>query len=91
MAINWLGNTFAKRGKFMPDYDYEDDNIDGVGFARPGENSSLRRATKDNPRRHPCPTCKRPNMLTDIDKARHYQCDSCADRAESGCDYDYDY
>lgn len=49
-------------------------------FARPG--SALRRATRSNPRTLPCPTCKRPNMLTPADQARGYQCDACADREE---------
>jgi len=51
-------------------------------FQNPG--SALRKATKGNPRIYPCPTCKRPNKLTAQDKARGYQCDACADRAE-GC------
>ena len=56
--------------------------IDGVGFADPGGRSALRAATKHNPRTLPCPTCGEPNRLTPIDKARGYQCDQCADRAE---------
>lgn len=43
-----------------------------------------------NPRCHPCPTCGTPNALTPEDVAAHYQCDSCADRAEGtyvGADY----
>ena len=46
--------------------------------------SALRRATKNNPRTLPCPTCKEPNRLTPKDKALGYQCDSCADRDEWG-------
>lgn len=53
-------------------------------FARPGSNSALRAATNKNPRNLPCPNCGEPNRLTAADKARGYQCDSCADRAE-GC------
>jgi len=49
-------------------------------FERPG--SALRRASKSNPRRHPCPTCGTPNCLTDKDKAKGYQCDRCADGEE---------
>lgn len=64
--------------------DEEDELIDGVGFAQEG--SALRAATPDNPRIYPCPTCKTPNVLTRIDVQRHYQCDSCADRAERGYD-----
>jgi len=64
--------------------DYDDYLIDGVGFADPGGVSALRAATPSNPRNLPCPTCKAPNRLTPADKARGYQCDSCADRAERG-------
>ena len=64
--------------------DYDDDLIDGVGFADPGGNSALRAETPDNPRNLPCPTCGRENMLTPIDVAHHYQCDYCADQAERG-------
>lgn len=68
------------------DYDlYDEDRdylVDGVGFAGPG--AALRRATADNPRIHPCPTCGRPNALTPLDVANHYQCDACADRDERG-------
>jgi len=79
--------------KIMPrhwdddDY-YEDDYlIDGVGFA--SEGSALRAATPDNPRNLPCPTCGWPNRLTPLDKARGYQCDSCADAQERGMDINY--
>jgi hypothetical protein len=58
--------------------------IDGVGFADPGGRSSLRAATRDNPRDRPCPTCGRQNVLTRIDEQRGYQCDYCADQAEMG-------
>lgn len=64
----------------MPGYD--DDNGRDEGFADPGGRSALRRANKRNPRNLPCPTCKRPNRLTPADRARGYQCDSCADRDE---------
>ena len=33
-------------------------------------------------KRHPCPTCKRPNALTDSELRQGYQCDACARRAE---------
>lgn len=65
-------------------YPGDDDPIDGVGFANPG--SALRAATRGNPRNLPCPTCKAKNRLTPLDRARGYQCDSCADRAEAGFD-----
>ncbi len=64
-----------------PDF-YEDDLIDGVGFADPGGSSALRAATPDNPRDQLCPTCGAEDVLTRLDVARHYQCDRCADRAE---------
>ncbi len=67
------------------DRDYGDDDsylIDGVGFADPGGHSSLRAATKDNPRDCDCPTCGAENVLTRIDRQRGYQCDRCADKAE---------
>ena len=51
-------------------------------FADPGGRSALRRATKDNPRNRPCPTCGEPDCLTPRDVQLGYQCDSCADRAE---------
>ncbi len=63
--------------------------IDGVGFADPGGRSALRAATRDNPRDQPCPTCKAENVLTRIDRQRHYQCDRCADRAEGRMGSDY--
>lgn len=67
--------------------DMEDRLIDGVGFADPGGRSALRAATRQNPRNLPCPTCHQPNRLTRIDKARGYQCDECADKAEGGLQY----
>ena len=63
-------------------YDDEDSLIDGVGFADPGGRSALRAATRNNPRNLPCPNCGEPNRLTRLDRARGYQCDECADRAE---------
>lgn len=53
-------------------------------FQDPGGNSSLRRATRSNPRSLPCPTCKQPNRLTPADARQGYQCNECADAAE-GC------
>lgn len=66
--------------------DYDDDLIDGVGFANLGSGSALRAATKRNPRNLPCPTCHRENVLTPADRAQGYQCDGCADAAERGQD-----
>lgn len=65
--------------------DEYDDNENRVDFARPG--SALHAASRDNPRNLPCPICGKPNRLTPKDKALHYQCDECANRAESGTDY----
>lgn len=64
--------------------DYGDD--DHIDFAEPGGRSALRAATKSDPRNQPCPTCERGNRLTMQDVRLGYQCDSCADRAERGCD-----
>lgn len=62
--------------------DFDDEPIDGVGFAREG--SALRAATGRNPRNLPCPTCGAENVLTPLDVQRGYQCDRCADAAEGG-------
>lgn len=51
-------------------------------FADPGGNSALRAESRSNPRNLPCPSCGEPNRLTPEDKARGYQCDTCADAAE---------
>lgn len=66
--------------------EWEDDQyeIDGVGFADPGGNSALRAATPDNPRDQPCPNCGCAGRLTRIDVLRRYQCDACADAQERG-------
>jgi endogenous inhibitor of DNA gyrase (YacG/DUF329 family) len=43
-----------------------------------------------NPRKHACPTCGEPGVLTDDDVQARYCCDVCADRAEGiyrGADY----
>lgn len=53
-------------------------------FADPGGNSALRRASADNPRNLPCPTCGEENVLTPADRERGYQCDRCADELERG-------
>lgn len=65
-----------------------DDDEDRSMFADPGGKSALRRATKNNPRNLPCPTCKQPNKLTPADKRAGYQCDECADKAEGGGSYE---
>jgi len=33
--------------------------------------------------KHACPTCKRPEVLTDFEKARGYQCSACTARDEA--------
>ena len=53
-------------------------------FADPGGRSALRVANRSNPRNLPCPTCEQPNRLTPADRAKGYQCDTCADMAEGG-------
>lgn len=71
----------------MPRYadDYDDYyNNDREEFMDPGGRSALRAAGPRNPRNLPCPTCGEPNRLTPQDRARGYQCDNCADRAEGG-------
>ena len=70
-------------------YEYDDmcDEEDYSDFADPGGNSALRAASPSNPRNLPCPTCGGENRLTPKDVSLGYQCNSCADRAERGCDY----
>ena len=73
----------------MPRYfddDYDPDDYRNSEFADPGGKSALRAATRTNPRNLPCPNCGAKNRLTPADRARGYQCDACADRAERGCD-----
>lgn len=65
-------------------YDYEEWLELCDEFQDPGGHSALRRATKNNPRNLPCPTCERPNMLTPKDRSLGYQCDICADQLERG-------
>ena len=60
-----------------------DDDEDSI-FEDPGGNSALRKATRNNPRNCPCPTCGEPDMLTPADVRLGYQCDRCADRLERG-------
>lgn len=61
----------------------EDEEYEGREmFAEPGGRSALRAASARNPRCLPCPTCGEPDRLTPADRARSYQCNSCADAAE---------
>jgi hypothetical protein len=53
---------------------------DDMDFADPGGRSALRAGK----RIYPCPTCGGKNRLSKKDKQLGYQCDSCADLAESG-------
>lgn len=64
----------------MYDEDEWDDRVEM--FADPGGRSALRRASRDNPRNRPCPTCGAENRLTPADEQLGYQCDVCADAAE---------
>lgn len=63
-------------------FDCDDDYR--IEFADPGGRSALRAAGKGNRRNLPCPSCKKPNLLTPADRALGYQCDRCADRDERG-------
>lgn len=71
------------------DYDGYEDHNDRCDFADPGGNSSLRAATRSNPRNLPCGTCGTPNRLTPADIHRGYCCDRCADAMENGGEIDY--
>jgi hypothetical protein len=62
----------------MQDQDMKHNEI----FADPTGKSALRAASKRNPRKCPCPTCKQPNKLTPKDVNLGYQCDDCADKEE---------
>ena len=69
---------------YNEDDDYYDEDDNRCDFAEPGGGSALRRATKENPRNRPCPTCGRKNVLTPRDVSLGYQCDGCANLAERG-------
>lgn len=66
------------------DWNDWDHSSEDIGFADPGGRSALRRATPNNPRNQPCPSCGTPNRLTPADVSLGYQCDTCADAAERG-------
>lgn len=61
----------------------EKDNSE-VGISFKNSTSSLRKASKSNPRIYPCPTCGEKNRLTLQDVNLGYQCDECADKIEGG-------
>lgn len=67
----------------LPDEDdYLNEAVEWMEFEEPGGRSALRRATKSNPRIHPCPTCGEENQLTAKDVLLGYCCNRCADIAE---------
>jgi predicted RNA-binding Zn-ribbon protein involved in translation (DUF1610 family) len=59
------------------DQDFDEDRSE---FADPGGRSALRAETENLP----CPNCGEENRLTPADRARGYQCDTCADQLEQG-------
>ncbi len=83
---DWRAETCAECGVDLRDRDESDpdEEADRLQFADPGGRSALRAASDSNPRNLPCPNCGAPNRLTPADRARDYQCDECADRAEGG-------
>lgn len=79
------GEPPVTTGMFADDADYDPrewEDRDEIDFADPGGHSALRAATPENPRNLPCPNCGKPNRITPADRALHYQCDECADKAE---------
>jgi predicted RNA-binding Zn-ribbon protein involved in translation (DUF1610 family) len=85
MGVPFGDDDYDEDVEGLFDYGDQDDGFDDRSmFANPGGNSALRAATAENPRDVDCPTCGAENVLTREDKARGYQCDSCADRAEGG-------
>jgi DNA-binding ferritin-like protein (Dps family) len=74
---DWTDEEIDDERRRWPD---DDEEHDPEVFANPG--SALRVSGRNNPRNLPCPTCHEPNRITREDRARHYQCDDCADRAE---------
>ena len=74
-------------GRYTEDEGYELDDIELdelAEFADPGGESALRVFSPSNPRDQPCPVCRWPDMLTQADVARGYQCDGCANAMERG-------
>jgi predicted RNA-binding Zn-ribbon protein involved in translation (DUF1610 family) len=71
-----LGKTFTKVRRTSKPHRRD--------FQDPGDRSALRRATRNNPRNLPCPTCGTSNQLTQQDVRLQYQCDNCADIEERG-------
>ena len=75
--------TYDEREDYEQSYQHQHGH---ARFADPGGKSALHGSSKRNPRNLSCPTCKQPNRLTPADRAKGYQCDACADRAEGGGD-----
>jgi uncharacterized protein (DUF983 family) len=48
-----------------------------------------REAKKGKHMSRTCPSCKRPNVLSAYEAARHYQCSDCTRRDEGGYGSDY--
>jgi hypothetical protein len=74
---------------YADEYDDEEWEERVERFADPGGESALYAADRNNPRDQKCPTCGWPNVLTHLDVAAGYQCDSCANAAERGMDINY--
>jgi hypothetical protein len=72
------------RRTYREDYEPEEWDYMVERFADPGGESALHPETRESPRNLPCPSCGEPNRLTRLDRAKGYQCDSCADMAERG-------
>lgn len=66
------------------DLSYDEQEEPAERFADPCGNSALHPSSRRNPRNLPCPNCGEPNRLTPADRAKGYQCDSCADALEWG-------
>lgn len=75
----WDGIRYksSKKAQYQDDHDWEE-QYRNERFRDPGGDSALHPGKQ----RHPCPTCKRPDMLTDADVRKGYQCDYCADAEE---------
>ena len=61
---------------------WDDEMYAGNGHYFANAGSALVAESDDNPRNLPCPTCGAEDVLTPLDRARGYQCDGCANRAE---------
>lgn len=85
MSNNDCVMTLDPEEEYEDDYDpWDDDMYAGDGHYFANEGSALRAESESNPRNLPCQTCGAEDVLTPADRARGYQCDSCANRAERG-------